>query len=105
MPDGWEVEHSLNPLIDDSQDDADEDGLTNLQEYNHGTDPQNPDTDGDGYNDWEEIKKGTNPIDPEDYPSNFGGIVPILGGSVLLIGTGITIFILWKKGKIFVKKQ
>ncbi|MHA2353898.1 MAG: LVIVD repeat-containing protein [Candidatus Thorarchaeota archaeon] len=40
MPDGWEVLHSLNPLLDDSQLDPDMDGLTNLMEYKQGTDPQ-----------------------------------------------------------------
>ncbi|RGG85682.1 OmpA family protein, partial [Ruminococcus sp. AF16-50] len=35
--------------------DFDEDGLTNLQEYELGTEPYNDDTDGDGLNDGEEI--------------------------------------------------
>ena len=35
--------------------DTDEDGLTNLQEYELGTEPYNDDTDGDGLNDGEEI--------------------------------------------------
>ena len=43
MPDGWEVEHSLNPLIDDSGLDADNDGRTNLVEYQEGTDPNSTD--------------------------------------------------------------
>ena len=40
MPDGWEVEWWLNPLIDDSQDDADEDGYSNVAEYDRGTSPR-----------------------------------------------------------------
>ena len=54
MWDGWEVNNSLNPLVDDADEDPDEDGLTNLQEYLYyqGTffpnlDPHDPDTDGD----------------------------------------------------------
>lgn len=81
MPDGWEVNHGLNPLISDSALDADGDGLTNLQEYSlasnslwlavytnisgtvsnfsfgmpGSTDPQNADSDGDGLSDFYEI--------------------------------------------------
>ena len=40
MPDGWEVDNGLNPLIDDASLDPDGDGYTNLQEYRQGTDPQ-----------------------------------------------------------------
>jgi hypothetical protein len=40
MPDGWEVTNDLNPLIDDANGDADEDGYINLIEYQRKTDPQ-----------------------------------------------------------------
>jgi parallel beta-helix repeat protein len=40
IPDGWEVLHGLDPLINDSGADADGDGFTNLEEYKAGTDPQ-----------------------------------------------------------------
>jgi erythromycin esterase len=40
MPDTWEVEYNLNPLLDDADDDADGDGFSNIQEYEEGTDPQ-----------------------------------------------------------------
>jgi len=40
MPDGWEVTHALNPLVDDSGGDPDGDGNTNLQEYLAGTNPR-----------------------------------------------------------------
>jgi hypothetical protein len=42
--------------------DSDNDGLTNAEEKQYGTDPQNPDTDGDGYKDGEEVKNGYNPL-------------------------------------------
>ncbi|MDM8523055.1 DUF4114 domain-containing protein [Desulfococcaceae bacterium HSG8] len=39
MPDGWEVNHGLNPIVDDASADLDNDGLLNIAEYNGGTDP------------------------------------------------------------------
>ncbi len=44
--------------------DSDGDGLTDLQEEQIGTDPNNPDTDGDGFNDGEEVEAGYNPLGP-----------------------------------------
>lgn len=41
--------------------DSDKDGLTNAQEAQYGTDPNNPDTDGDGFKDGDEVKAGYNP--------------------------------------------
>jgi len=40
MPDSWEVEYSLNRLVDDAREDADEDGYSNLREYLSGTSPR-----------------------------------------------------------------
>lgn len=49
--------------ITDGDEDFDEDGLTNLQEYELGTEPYNDDTDGDGLNDGEEINTyNTDPL-------------------------------------------
>lgn len=39
MPDKWEVDNGLNPIVDDASEDPDSDELTNLEEYNGGTDP------------------------------------------------------------------
>ena len=39
IPDGWEVAHGLNPLVNDAGEDPDDDGVTNLQEYQNNTDP------------------------------------------------------------------
>ena len=40
MPDDWEMANGLNKLVADGGGDADLDGLTNLQEYLAGTNPQ-----------------------------------------------------------------
>ncbi|MEW6990746.1 putative Ig domain-containing protein [Colwelliaceae bacterium 6441] len=48
MPDGYEVTHQLEPLVNDSKGDKDADSLNNLDEMLAETDPNNPDTDGDG---------------------------------------------------------
>ena len=42
MPDVWEEQHGLNPLFDDSLDDVDRDGFSNLLEYQRQTDPNEP---------------------------------------------------------------
>ena len=57
----------------DPSDDPDGDGLTNLQEFRHGTDPLDPDTDDGGINDGVEVGRGTNPLDGnDDLPSTLG---------------------------------
>ncbi|MEO2237118.1 MAG: plastocyanin/azurin family copper-binding protein [Candidatus Poseidoniia archaeon] len=53
--------------------DTDEDGLSDEEEGELGTDPNDPDTDGDGFGDGEEVWSGTDPNDPEDYPDEQGG--------------------------------
>jgi hypothetical protein len=61
MPDWWEDDNTLLPLVDDANGDADGDSLSNGAEYVHGTDPRRADTDGDGYTDKEEVDNGTDP--------------------------------------------
>ena len=46
--------------------DADGDGLTNLEEYKNGTNPINSDTDGDGMPDGWEVRYGLDPLDESD---------------------------------------
>jgi hypothetical protein len=62
MPDTFEMVHSLNPLdASDAILDSDSDGLSNLKEYNTGTDPTLTDSDGDGVPDGEDAY----PLDPD----------------------------------------
>lgn len=75
LPDGYEIyvlgTDPLKPDTDDNSvwdgdEDFDDDGLTNLQEYQYGTDPWNPDTDNDGINDYDEIYiYGTDPLNSD----------------------------------------
>jgi DNA-binding MarR family transcriptional regulator len=70
MPDVWEDEHGLDGNNStDASEDNDQDGLTNSEEYNNGTnstDPNEPDTDGGGINDSAESSYGTDPNNPAD---------------------------------------
>ena len=65
--DGFEAFFGLSPTqADDSTSDADNDGLTNLQEKIFGCDPFNGDSDGDGVTDGTEVEKQGNPTDIND---------------------------------------
>ena len=65
--DGFEAFFGLSPIeADDSSADADNDGLTNLQEQIYGSDPFNKDSDGDGVTDGTEVAKQGNPTDIND---------------------------------------
>ena len=78
MHDGWEHKYGFNPLVNnddtnvdtdetnDSTYDADSDGLTNKQEADWGTDPNDDDTDGDGVADGEEVEQSSDPNDETD---------------------------------------
>src|SRR6266481_125578 len=56
IPDSWAIAHGLDPNdLAMPFEDPDHDGLTNLQEFQNGTDPHNPDTDGDGLTDGQEV--------------------------------------------------
>jgi hypothetical protein len=68
LPDWWEIQYWGNITSYSGQDDPDGDGLINLEEYAHNTDPSKKDTDGDGYSDYAEIATGSNPLDPLSVP-------------------------------------
>lgn len=50
MPDGWEVIHNLNPLLNDASLDSDGDGVSNLDEYLASTSPNSS----SGFDQWSE---------------------------------------------------
>ncbi len=66
LSDVWETAHLLDPhsAVGDqgTAGDPDGDDLTNLEEMNAGTHPQNADTDGDGLFDGWEVRYGLNPL-------------------------------------------
>jgi hypothetical protein len=86
MPDEWEIAHGLDPNNPaDASLDPDNDGLTNLQEYQRSTNPNNPDTDNDGIPDGWEVTYGLNPnvndaLSDEDN-DGFNNLQEYLGGS------------------------
>ncbi len=67
IPDLWETQMFGN-LNQSLTDDPDGDGLTNAQEYQAGTDPNNPDSDGDGYSDGVEYMAGFDPAKANSNP-------------------------------------
>jgi len=83
MPDDWEqqiIDADPNDEITDishvlSEDDFDGDGLTNLEEYQHGTNPNSSDTDGDSMPDpWELVYSldPNNNLDAQEDPDDDG---------------------------------
>ena len=63
IPDDFELSMGLNPNNPvDAQEDFDRDGLTNLQEYQQGSDIRKADTDDDGLSDSQEAARGTSPL-------------------------------------------
>jgi len=65
LPDTYENQHAfLDPLSStDATQDQDSDGLTNLQEYQAGSDPIKKDTDRDGLSDKYEVDNNLDPTD------------------------------------------
>ena len=55
-------------VVKDATADSDNDGLTDKEEAEKGTNPNEADTDGDGVNDGDEVKAGTNPTVKDETP-------------------------------------
>lgn len=62
LDDAWETAHGLDPTRNDRHGDLDGDGLSNIQEYILGTNPNSNDSDGDGMPDKWEWQHGLNPL-------------------------------------------
>lgn len=72
MPNRWEVNHGLNANRANARGDKDHDGLRNIGEFRHRTDPTDVDSDDDGSDDVDEVRHhGT---DPNDADSDDDGI-------------------------------
>jgi hypothetical protein len=61
LPDSWETSY-FGHLGVSLSGDPDGDGLNNLQEYLHGSNPKNPDTDSDTMPDGLEVELGNDPL-------------------------------------------
>ena len=66
--DGLTNEQEIDSGSDPNDPDTDGDGLIDGEEVFLGTDPTNPDTDAAGTSDLDEAQAGTNPLDPDDHP-------------------------------------
>ena len=68
MDDLWEIQNNLDPNSAEGDNggegDLDDDGLTNLREYQSMTDPTKADTDDDGMDDFWEVESGLDPTQP-----------------------------------------
>ena len=92
MDDLYEVIHGLNPLLNDSDGDADSDTLSNLLEYQLGSDINSTDSDSDTYGDFEEYLAGTSLTDGSNLPEsrsyedwNFSDINQAVSGYVFTV--------------------
>jgi hypothetical protein len=97
MPDKWETKNHLNAHAKDARKDPDHDGLSNLSEFRHRTNPHKADTDGDGVKDGNEVRDDTNPRSDdsdgdgvEDGDEIAGTVTSFQGGvlTIQLAGTG-----------------
>ncbi len=69
MPDAWEITHGFNPnLVDDAGQDFDQDGLSNVDEFDLGTLPRNPDSDNDLISDKVERDQFSDPLSAQSRP-------------------------------------
>ena len=62
MDDVWEIDHFGDIVTSDGTENPDDDDLTDLQEFQNGTDPNNEDTDDDGMQDGWEVGYGLDPL-------------------------------------------
>ncbi len=65
LPDSWERQHHLSLSVNQAGRDQDRDGLKNLSEFRHGTNPRRADSDRDGLRDRTEVRRGSDPTDAD----------------------------------------
>lgn len=71
MPDDYEQANPcLDPEVDDADEDADSDDLTNIEEMNLGADPCDDNSDDDPFGDGEEISLGSDPLNEDSTPEH-----------------------------------
>jgi len=78
LPDYWEIEY-FGTIGQSPNDDPDNDGLSNLEEYNNKTNPKKKDTDNDGMDDKWEIENKLNPnFDDSNFDPDLDGYKNII---------------------------
>ena len=91
LPDPWEMMY-FSVLTHEPTGDPDADNLTNLQELDFGTDPDESDTDGDSFDDDEEIAEGSDPLDANSVPvplADISGIITYTGPQTGVVYVGV----------------
>jgi hypothetical protein len=91
MIDSWERRNGLKIYMDDADHDNDGDGLTNLEEYNHGTNPLAMDTDADGILDKKEIEEGSDPNVPDSH--NIFSNTNLVNILIIIVAVFIIVFL------------
>mgnify|MGYP002528332683 CR=1 FL=1 len=89
MPDDYEdATAGLDKNVDDAAGDLDGEGVSNLDEFLNGSDPNLADTDGDGSDDSAEDANGTDPLNPDtDSDGLTDGEEATLGTDPLVVDT------------------
>ena len=88
ITDKWRVDYFGCIECDEAaaDNDADADGLTNLEEFKEGTNPVDEDSDGDGWADGDELESGTDPTNPASHPNSSIGVVLWILFALLALG-------------------
>jgi len=83
LPDKWEIYYKIDANKNNTFEDPDDDGLTNIEEFTYSTDPLSDDTDNDGLSDYDEVF--IYPTDPSKSDTDEDNLND--GDEILLFGT------------------